>query len=585
MKVFGKVLFYINTYKFSLFNKIFKRIFSGYKSWLKRNEPGSMELDEQRGYVFALEPLISIVVPAYNTPKLLLKAMITSVVNQTYGNWELCIADGSDKIDAGRNQIYNSFKKEKRIVIKKLSGNKGIALNTNEAVSLSSGEYVAILDHDDTIAPFALYEIVRCINENPGTDFIYSDEDKISGNGRSRFRPHFKPDYSPDLLRSYNYICHFLVLKRTLGEKAGWFRGGFDGSQDYDLILRASEIAGRIVHIPKILYHWRIGRGSMSGNQWAKTYAFDSSKRALTEDLTMRNLKGKVTDGLYTDSYRVSYHIEKEPLVSIIIPNHNHTGDLKSCIDSILKKSAYRNFEIIIVENNSSDESVFRLYDEYKELKNIKIIKLDEPFNYSKINNYAVNYAGGEYVLFLNNDTVVISPGWIGSMAEHLQRKEVGAVGAKLYYPGGKIQHAGIIIAKRGLPAHAHLNFPGDDHGYMGRLMAVQNLSAVTAACLMVKKAVFLDAGGFDEEFELAYGDVDLCLKVCEKGRLIVWTPYAELYHTESKTRGYEDTPEKQKRFRKEIALFKKRWSGWLERGDPYYNPNLSPKGDFSLNY
>ncbi len=558
---------------------------SPYNIWIKKNEPKIIELIRQKQSRFNISPRISIIVPVFNTPKAFLIDMIKSVLNQTYKNWELCIADASDNKD-GINKILKEFmKKDRRIKVKFLDQNNGIAVNTNEAISLSTGNYICLLDHDDTLAPFSLYEIVKVINDLPDTDFIYSDEDKISENSETRFCPHFKPDFSPDLLKSYNYICHLSVFKRTLGEKLGWFRIGYDGSQDYDLILRASKIADRIVHIPKILYHWRVSENSMSGEIKLKTYAFDSSKLALKDDLKRNNISGTVQDGMYLDSYRVSYHIEKKPVVSIIIPNHNHADDLKNCIDSILLKSTYKNIEIIIVENNSDQESVFELYEQYKMFKNIKIINWDKPFNYSSVNNYAINYSSGEYILLLNNDTVVISENWLENMIEHLQRKEVGAVGAKLYYPDDTIQHAGIIIGIRGLPVHSHLNFQKDNCGYMGRLMVVQNLSAVTAACMMVKKELFLEVGGFDEDYTLAYGDVDFCLKIRQKGYLIVWTPYTELYHYESKTRGYEDTPEKQKRFQSEIALFKQKWCDWLKKGDPYYNPNLTlSKSDFSLN-
>jgi len=552
-----------------------------YECWILKNEPTLKELEKQREYKFNYQPKISIIVPVFNTPRQFLIEMIESVLGQTYPNWELCIADGGSKEKYIKEILYSYSKKDKRIKVKYLSENKGIVGNSNEALRLATGDYITFLDHDDVLPPFALFEVVKAINENPDVDVIYSDEDKIDAKGK-RFDPHFKPDWNPDLLRSVNYITHLFVVKRELLDSIGWFREGFDGSQDYDLILRATEKAKKIVHIPKVLYHWRVWGNSVSFSPETKMYAFEAGKKALEDHLKRLGLKGKVEILYpYFGFYKITYEIKQKPLISIIIPNKDNINLLQSCLESIYKKSTYRNFEILIVENNSVEEKTFRFYEEVeKKFQNLKILYYNKPFNWSAINNYAVNYSHGEVLLFLNNDTEVINGDWLERMLEHLQREEVGIVGAKLYYPDNTIQHAGVVVGLGGVAGHSHKYFPREHSGYYGRLISVQNLSAVTGACMMVKRRVFEEVGGFDEEFPVAFNDIDFCLKVREKGYLIVWTPYAELYHYESKTRGYEDTPEKQERFRREIERFQKKWKHFLEKGDPYYNPNLSLEGE-----
>ena len=555
-----------------------------YYKWIKNNEPGLKELETQRKTRFQIKPKISIIVPIFNTPKQFLIEMIESVINQTYTNWELCLADGTSKETYIRKTLEAYAKKDNRIKVKFLSENKGIAKNSNEALSLATGNFVGLLDNGDTLAPFALFEIVKVINENPDVNFIYSDEDKISRNGKKRFEPHFKPDWSPDTLRSYNYITHFTVIKQELLDEIGWFREGYDGSENYDLILRVAETAKKIIHIPKILYHHRVSQNSVAGDPYAKLYAYKSATKALDDHIKRVDLKGTVEDGLFLSSYKINYTIDTVPMISIIIPNKDHTEDLEKCVKSILHKSTYRNFEIIIVENSSSEERTFKLYDELKKLNNIKLIEWNNPFNYSAVNNYAVKYSTGEVLLFCNNDTEVINPDWIERMLEHAQRKEVGAVGAKLYYPDNTIQHAGIILGVGNITGHSHKCFPQESNGYFGRLKSVQNLSAVTGACLMIRKNVFEEIEGFDEGFILAFNDIDLCMKLREKGYLIVFTAYSELYHHESKTRGYDNKLEKQKMFRIEIKNFQDKWKHILELGDPYYSPNLTLlREDFSI--
>ncbi|WKV08527.1 glycosyltransferase family 2 protein [Thermoanaerobacterium sp. CMT5567-10] len=556
-----------------------------YSIWIKNNEPNNEELERQKLFIFNYKPKISIIVPVWNTPKRFLTDMIESVLNQTYSYWELCIADGASNEEHVRECIEAYVTKDKRIKVKYLNENKGIVGNSNEALGLATGDYIVLLDHDDTLAPFALFEIVKAINENPDADFIYSDEDKISEDGGKRFDPHFKPDWSPDTLKSYNYITHLSVIKKELLDEVGWFKEGYEGSQDYDLILRCTEKALNVVHIPKILYHWRFHENSTAGNPAAKLYAYDAAKKALADHINRIGFKGKVSDGLFLSSYKIDYDIVELPKVSIIIPNKDHKNDLERCINSIINKSTYKNYEIIIVENGSTEQLVFDYYNDVMKRYNfIEILSWNDVFNYSAVNNFAAYHANGEILLFLNNDVEVINKNWLEEMIMHVQRKDVGAVGAKLYYPNDTIQHAGVILGILGIAGHSHKNYPAMSNGYFGRLKIVQNLSAVTGACLMIRKEVFNEIGGFDKGFPLVFNDVDVCLKIRKNGYLVVWTPYAELYHYESETRGYEDTPEKQERFNKEIELFKKKWGDILESGDPYYNQNLTLKReDFSI--
>ncbi|MGI1690924.1 glycosyltransferase [Thermoanaerobacter uzonensis] len=556
-----------------------------YSIWIKKHEPNKLELEKQKSFKFNYQPKVSIIVPVWNTPKQFLIDMIESVRNQTYSNWELCIADGGSKEIHVKELLEEYTKKDNRIKVKYLPENKGIVGNSNEALSLATGDYVALLDHDDMLAPFALFEVVKVINENSDADFIYSDEDKISEDGSKRFDPHFKPDWSPDTLRSYNYITHLSVIKKELLDKVGWFKAGYEGSQDYDLILRCAEKAKKIIHIPKILYHWRVHQNSVAESPNAKLYAYEAAKKALKFHIERLGLKGRVNNGFTLGYYKINYDIIELSKVSIIIPNKDHKEDIERCINSIIAKSTYKNYEIIIIENGSTEQSIFEYYNEItKNYDFIRILVWNDIFNYSAINNFGARHAKGEILLFLNNDTEVINSDWLERMIEHVQRKDVGVVGAKLYYPGDTIQHAGVIIGIGGFAGHSHKHYPSTSPGYFGRLKVVQNLSAVTGACLMVRKNVFEEVRGFDEEYPVALSDIDFCLKVRNKGYLVIWTPFAELYHYESKTRGYEDTPEKVERFKKELEIFTKKWKDVLQKGDPYYNPNLTLKNeDFSI--
>jgi len=556
-----------------------------YKDWIENNEPGVEELISlvTLGNNFTYKPLISIVMPVYNPPLEAFREAVQSVLEQTYNNWELCILNACVSNLEVRGIINTFCAQDNRILVKEVKSNLGIAGNTNVGISLAQGEFIAFLDHDDCLAPFALYEIVKALQSFNCADLIYSDEDKISDDGQHRYSAFFKPDFSPNMIRSWNYISHFLVIRKSIGDHIGWIREGFEGSQDHDLILRVIEQTNNILHISKILYHWRAVPGSAASSSDSKPYAIQSGIKAVTEHIKRLGMDGKVEKGLFNFSYKVTYQTINQK-VSIIIPNQDHEDDLKSCVESIIYKTSYDNYEIIIVENGSSNASTFDLYNKFKQNSKIKVIEWKNPFNYSLVNNFAVQHTTGDIILLLNNDVTVINSDWLERMVEYAQHENIGAVGAKLYYPDDTIQHAGVIVGIGGVAGHTHRSFPRSSYGYFGRLQVVQNLSAVTGACLMVRKNIFEEIHGFDEGYPLAFGDIDFCLRIREKGYLIVWSPFAELYHFESKTRGYEDSPEKLERFEHEMDRFKKRWNKFLENGDIYYNKNLSlERDDFAI--
>lgn len=543
------------------------------------------ELKEQRKTLFEQDVTFSILVPLYNTPEKFLKEMIRSVLKQTYAGWELCLADGSDEAHAYVGKICARYgAKDKRIRYQKLEKNMGISGNTNACIDMATGDYLALFDHDDLLHPAALFEMMKAICEQ-GADFIYTDENTFHKKPSDAFCPHFKPDYAPDTLRANNYICHFTAFKRSLIDVVGKFRPECDGSQDFDMVLRLTEQAEKIVHIPKILYYWRAHAGSVADSVGAKPYVIEAAHRAIEDHLERVGLKGEVLDTVVPSMYRIRYEIEGEPLVSILLPSHEYKDVLETCLDSIYSKTTWKKFEILVIENNSTSPELF---DYYKEIEarwdNLKVITWDSYFNYSAINNFGARYAKGDYLLLLNNDTEVITPDWIQEMLMFAQRKDVGAVGAKLYYPDDTIQHAGIGLGLLTLAGHYHRGFDRNHPGYMGRLIYAQDLTAVTAACVMVRRDVWDGMEGLDETFEVAFNDVDFCMRIRKAGYLIVFTPFAELYHYESKTRGAEDTPEKRRRFQGEIDRFHTRWARELAAGDPYYNPNFSlEKEDFSI--
>ena len=558
---------------------------SNYNFWRREHEPGKEVLEAEEKMSFPDSPLISIVVPLYKTDPQFLQEMIASVEAQTYHNWELCLSDGSGD-PSPLKDILNSFARNRKIHIVSSAQKLGISGNTNAALSISSGRYIVFMDHDDLIARDALYEIVKLINVQPDADFIYSDEDKVSYDGKTFSEPHFKPDFNMDLLCSMNYICHLTAVSRSLFDKVGPMRPEFDGAQDYDFTLRCVEKAEKICHIPRALYHWRTHRGSTSENPASKRYAFEAGKRAVQAHFDRVGIDARVEMGEYPGLYRVQYIMpEKKPLVSIIIPNKDHIPDLDKCIRSIREKTTYPAYELIVVENNSVEEGTFEYYRSMEQqYSNFRTLYWNYEFNYSRINNFGAANAKGEYLLFLNNDTEVIAPDWIEQMLGPCLRPEVGAAGARLFYPDDTVQHAGVIIGFGGIAGHAFQNFPRSANGYFSRIICQSDLSAVTAACMMVKRPVFETVGGFNEELKVAFNDVDFCLSVRKAGYLVVYCPYAELYHYESRSRGMEDTPEKIARFNQEADIFLKRWPSILKNGDPYYNPNLTlDNNDFSL--
>jgi len=550
---------------------------AAYQQYIRECEPDEAQLAEQiqKAKSFAMRPVISIIVPVFNTDRQMLVDMIESVCDQTYENWELCLADGHSQKEyiPGILQAYST--KDTRIRSVLLEENFGIAGNTNAALAMATGEYIALLDHDDLLPKWALYSVVKAINDNKNPDILYSDEDKITFDGKKRFFPHFKPEWSPDLLRSYNYITHLFVAKRDLVARAGNFLPGYDGSQDHDLILRTTELAERVVHIPEILYHWRSHSESTAQNQGNKSYTLEAGVRAISDHIKRVGYEGETSFNQKYGFYRVEYKLTAEPLVSIIIPNYEHVNDLRRCLDSIFSLTKYSNFEIIVVENNSTSKEIFAYYQQIQKKHGVQVIRWQGEFNYSAINNFAVRTAKGEFLLFLNNDTEVIAPDWIEQMLQYAQRKDVGAVGAKLYYADDTIQHGGVVLGFQGLAGHAFSRVSREDPGYMGRAIVVQNVSAVTAACMMMNKAFFESLGGFDESMKVAFNDVDLCMRIRQAGKWIIYNPYAELYHHESVSRGSEDTSEKKARFVSEIEYFHAKWKDQLEAGDPFYNPHL----------
>ncbi len=551
--------------------------------------PDDAERERQKNTVFDRMVKVSVLTPLWNTPENFLREMIESVQAQTYQNWELCLADGSDDAHDYVGEICREYAaKDSRIVYKKLEKNGGIAENTNRCLEMATGEFVAPFDHDDLLHPCVLYEYVKVINEKDA-DYIYCDEATFkNGDVNQMITMHFKPDYAIDNLRANNYICHFSMFDKKLLEGTELYRTKFDGSQDHDMILRLTDKARNVVHVPKLLYYWRQHAGSVSSGVEAKPYVVESARGAVADHLRRHGFANfKITSTrAFETIFKITYEIIGEPKISIIIPNKDHVEDLRRCITSIIEKSTYDNYEIIVVENNSETREIFAYYEELANNPAVKIITYKGDFNYSAINNLGVSEASGEYVLLLNNDIQIITVNWMEELLMYAQRPDVGAVGAKLYYPDKTIQHAGVVI---GLGAHrtaghVHYRQKRENLGYMGRLCYAQNMSAVTGACLLVKKALYEEAGGLDESFAVSLNDVDFCLKLRRLGYLNVFTPFAEAYHYESASRGSDMTGEAAARYNAESARFREKWKAELEAGDPYYNPNFSlDKSDFSL--
>ncbi len=567
--------------------------------------PDEARAKQERETVFERMVKISILVPLYNTPLNFLEEMIGSVTGQTYQNWELCLADGSDDAHKEVGEYCRKLAaQDTRIKYQKLAKNDGISGNTNECLKLATGEYIGLFDHDDILHPSVLFEYVKVINEQDA-DYIYCDETTFkNGSVDNMITLHFKPDYAVDNLRANNYICHFSCFKKELLEGMELFRKQFDGSQDHDMILRLTDKAKKVVHVPKLLYYWRSHAGSVASDISAKSYAIEAARGAVADHLRTHGYEHfKITSTrAFETIFKISYEIKGEPKISIVIANKDHADDLRRCISSIREKSTYENYEIVVVENNSETEEIFAYYDELtsgkfaKTMKHgdvaasdddvVKIVKYEGDFNYSAINNLGVEKTDGEYILLLNNDTQVITVNWMEELLMYAQRADVGAVGGKLFYGNKTIQHAGVVI---GLGAHrtaghTHYGQSRENLGYMGRLCYTQNVTAVTGACLMVKKALFEKVGGLDTGFAVSLNDVDFCLKLRKEGYLNVFTPFAELYHFESISRGLDDAGEKAQRYNKESEVFRDKWKEELAKGDPYYNPNFSlDRSDYSL--
>ena len=576
------------------YKKIEKQAMENYGT---KSFPSPERIKEERETVFPRMVKISILVPLYNTPEEFLREMLDSVVNQTYENWELCLADGSDGEHAYVGEICTEYigndGARGRIVYQKLKKNEGISGNTNECLKLATGEFIGLFDHDDILHPSALYEYVKVINEQ-NADYIYCDETTFkSGNINHMLTMHFKPDYAIDNLRANNYICHFSVFARELLDGTELFRSKFDGSQDHDMILRLTDRAKNVVHVPKLLYYWRSHAGSVASGIDAKPYAVQAAKGAVADHLKRHGYDHfQITSTrAFETIFKIRYQIMGDPKISIVIANKDHVEDLKRCITSIMEKSTYENYEIIVVENNSTSQEIFDYYKQLEEVAQVKVVTYKAPlenagFNYSAVNNFGAFHATGDYILLLNNDTEVITVNWMEELLMYAQREDVGAVGGKLYYANKTIQHAGVVLAlgAHRTAGHSHYGQHRENLGYMGRLCYTQNVSAVTGACLLVKKALFDEVGGLDEGFAISLNDVDFCLKLREKGYLNVFTPFAELYHFESISRGLDDSGEKAERYNKESEKFREKWKEVLEKGDPYYNPNFSlDRSDFAL--
>lgn len=553
-----------------------------YSEWISVCERYDEQQLQNQLASLAYQPLISLVVPVFKPDRTHLEQCVRSLLDQSYGNWELCISDDASGDDDLEQYLRTLSINDTRIKIIFREANGNISANTNSALTLATGEFVALLDQDDELSIHALYEIVSRLNQNQNAKILYSDEDKIDEEGQ-RSSPHFKPDWNVDLLYSTNYISHLGVYKRGLLEKIGGLRLGYEGSQDYDLVLRCSALvkAQEVVHIPKVLYHWRASPGSTAQSAEEKPFTWDAGLRALKDFMVSQDSKIRVNPGPYPNTYRVQWPVRGEsPLVTLIIPTRDGGKVLRKCIKSILKKTEYGNYEILVIDNQSSSRDTLAYLRKMQKDPRISVLPFDEPFNFSKLVNFGVSKARGEYIALVNDDIEVISPDWLDEMLGLASREEVGCVGAKLYYPDNSIQHAGVILGVNGVAGHAHKHFARTARGYSGRLVLTQDLSAVTAACLMVRKSIFQTVGGFDESnLTVAFNDIDFCLKVLALGYRNIWTPWAELYHHESMSRGPEDTEEKRVRFMGEVEYMKTRWASMLA-ADPAYSPNLTRDHD-----
>lgn len=563
----------------------FRREEIPYEIWLKKHLPTEEELIEQSHKIFEFMPKISIVVPVYKTPEIFLRQMIDSVLSQTYANLELCIADGSGLGETEESVVEDILKeystKDSRLKYKILESNLGISGNTNAAISLAEGEFIGLLDHDDLLTPNALFEVVKALNTDKEIDVVYTDEDKVSMDLKEYFTPHFKPDFNIDLLRTNNYICHFFLVSSNIIQKAGGFRKEFDGSQDYDFILRCCELAGKIHHIPKILYHWRVHKNSVAENPSSKKYAFDAGKRAIEEHLKRVNVNAKVMPTFNLGFYRINYQVEKEAFISILIFNMDKVENLRKCLDSIRSKANYYNYEIVVIEDNSNKEETFNFIKQLENQDNIRVIAWDYV---SSLYNFGMSQTKGEFVIIISNQTRVITDNWLRELLGNCQRNEVGITGAKLYYPDDTIQSAGTIVGLNGMMGSPFVKMPRAYSGYFHKASIQQNLSAVTSSCVMIKKEAFNKVGGFNQNLNLEFSLLDLCLRMRKSDYLVSYNPYVELYYYEDKIKDKQKSDRTEIRSENEISFICSEWKDILECGDPYYNINLTlEKSDYSL--
>ena len=522
------------------------------------------------------KPVFSILMPTYETDETLLRKAIDSVIAQAYPYWQLCIADDASPSERVREVVREYAEADARIAYVFRKENGHISHASNSALSIATGDFVALFDHDDTLTADALFEFALELNDHPEADMLYSDEDKLGDDGELR-EPHFKPDWCPDSFLSRMYTCHLGVYRRSIANDIGGFRAGFEGSQDHDFALRFSERTTNVRHIPRVLYHWRIHSGSTAGSATAKPYAAIAGARAVAEAIERRCEPGRVERSEDVPGvYIVRYEITKKAPISIVIPTRDHGADVDRCLRSIFERDGYGDFEVLLVDNGSTDRASLRTFEGWAQRDDrVRVLRYDHPFNFSSINNYAVAQSSSEYLLFLNNDTEVITSDWLEAMVEQAQRPSIGVVGALLFYPDNTVQHAGVIVGLGGVAGHGHKDYPRSHPGYFGMLRAINNYSALTAACVMMRRSVFDEVGGFDESLAVAFNDVDLCLKVRDAGYNNVYLPHVQLYHFESKSRGSEDTPAKHARFVREIETMEKRWAT-RTAGDPCYSENLS---------
>lgn len=560
--------------------------YADYDTWLRIMRVSRQELFEQRKTKFSYAPKFSVVVPLYHTPAKFLKDLVRSMMYQSYANWELCLVNASPEDVHLTSLLENWAMRDKRIRVIRLEKNLGIAQNTNAGIAASTGEFIAFLDHDDFLEPDALFCYADALNKDKTIDVFYSDEDKTDEYAAHYFYPHFKSDFNIDLLHANNYMCHFLAVRKSLVDTVGGLNEKFDGAQDYDFVLRLTENTKKIYHCPRILYHWRCSNQSTAANQGNKMYAIHAGKAALNAHYKRIGWNARAQEGAVDGWYQTKFTLKEEPLVSILIPNKDHTDDLDVCLNSFFERADYQNYEFIIIENNSVLPETFAYYEKIeKEHDNVKVVYWEAGFNYSAINNFGFKFAKGDYIMLLNNDVELITPDIFQSMLGFCMRPEVGIVGAKLLYNDHTVQHAGVLVGAGGLADHVFKGIHEDDPGYMGRAISSQDVSAVTAACLLVKRSVYEEVGGLEDEFQVAFNDVDFCLKVRKAGYLIVYDADVKLFHYESKSRGMEDTTERFIRFGNEMMLLNSKWNILSTFVDPYYNPNLSYLEYYKINH